>query len=97
MKQNHWREFWLQTKMLWISNRIDSDVCDNLPSDQHCLHKHRNHIEKSCSKDQRRVAKMRMIGFQLEQIKNEYMRLNGIKQFNKLRNFIEQVNLIEII
>uniref|UniRef100_A0A914KUD8 Uncharacterized protein n=1 Tax=Meloidogyne incognita TaxID=6306 RepID=A0A914KUD8_MELIC len=90
MKQNHWREFWLQTKMLWISNRIDSDVCDNLPSDQHCLHKHRNHIEKSCSKDQRRVAKMRMIGFQLEQIKNEYMRLNGIKQFNKLRNFIEQ-------
>ena len=40
---------------------------------------------------------MRMIGFQLEQIKNEYTRLNGIKQFNKLRNFIEQVNLIEII
>ncbi|CAK5091064.1 unnamed protein product [Meloidogyne enterolobii] len=78
--------------MLWILNRIDSQVCDNLPSDKLCLHKQRNHIEKSCSKDQRKVAKMRMIGFQLDQIKDEYTRLNGLKQFKKLRNFIEQVN-----
>lgn len=74
--------------MSWIADNFDQSLCNFLTPYQICLHEHRNEMDKSCSNFQRRVVEMRLIGFQLEQIKNGY---NRKKELNNLKKSTEYV------